>query len=65
MIQAIGAIGHDYDSEYIRIIRELQKYGITPTLPLFNVIQHAILTSEASTSFGDKCHLTRSYDEPN
>ena len=31
MIQAIGAIGHDYDSEYIRIIRELQKYGITPT----------------------------------
>lgn len=31
MIPAIGAIGYDCDPEYLRIIRELQRYGITPS----------------------------------
>ena len=31
MISAIGAIGHDYDPEYLQIIRELRKYGLTPS----------------------------------
>ena len=31
MIQAIRPVGYDYDSEYLRIVRELQKYGLTPT----------------------------------
>ncbi len=31
MIQAIGAIGHYDDPEYIRIITELRKLGITPS----------------------------------
>ena len=31
MIQAILPIGQDYDSEYLRIIQELRKYGLSPT----------------------------------
>jgi len=31
LISAIGAIGHDCDPEYLRIIRELQRYGLTPS----------------------------------
>lgn len=31
MIQAVGAISHYTDPEYIRIIMELRKLGITPS----------------------------------
>ena len=31
MIQAIRPIGQDYDSEYLRIMRELKKLGLTPS----------------------------------
>ena len=31
MIQAIRPIGQDYDSEYLRIIQELRKYGLQLT----------------------------------
>ena len=30
-VPAIGAIGHDYDPEYAKIIKELMKLGITPS----------------------------------
>ena len=31
LVPAIGAVGHDYDPEYARIIKELMKLGITPS----------------------------------